>query len=155
MFGAVRDLDIEVMRFFAGRQHPLLNDIMASIGAMASPTNTVFYLGFVYFSFPGFFREFLAGVLATWSVVYIIKHLVSRERPEGNIEAGLTSSFPSAHSATAFLIAGMLSQVFTASVFLYPVAGLIAFSRVYLQTHYLSDVVCGSILGISIFLIVI
>lgn len=155
MLSAIRKIDQRTMRFFANRRHPLVDDILTSFSSLGSPANSLLFLVLTYYISPFFFKTFLIGITATWTSVYLTKFLVSRERPEGNIEAGITPSFPSAHSATAFLLAGLLSQSFYPIAYLvYPVAGLIAFSRIYLQSHYLSDVVSGAMIGLSIAMLI-
>lgn len=57
-------------------------------------------------------------------------------------------SFPSGHTMVAFAISfSMGSYSLTASLLFYPIAVLIAFSRVYVGLHYPFDVICGMILG--------
>ena len=59
-----------------------------------------------------------------------------------------TWSFPSGHSAAAFGGAWLLSHKFPRFWGLrYLVAGLVAFSRIYLGDHYPGDVASGSLLG--------
>ncbi len=85
----------------------------------------------------------------------LIKHLVCRIRPchkldekELVIEKPKYYSFPSGHTASSF-------SVFAVTVFTFPLisipifilASLIAFSRLYLRVHYLTDVVAGTVLG--------
>lgn len=153
MLDAVKRIDLETTKFVAGRQHPLLRDVSASLGALGSPTLSIVFLTFSFYMVPWLSRRLLAGLMVVWLAVYTTKYLVSRERPEGHMEAGITSSFPSAHSATAFLVAGVLSGYGPTSL-LYAIASIVALSRVYLQTHYLSDVVAGSLIGILIAVIV-
>ncbi len=59
-------------------------------------------------------------------------------------------SFPSGHAATAFTAAFVLSTLFPRwRIILFGAAVLIAFSRLYLAQHYISDVIAGSFLGIA------
>ncbi len=60
-------------------------------------------------------------------------------------------SFPSHHASRAFMIATVLGMAHTAGMpFLYFMASLIGFSRIYLLKHYLSDVIIGAVLGVFI-----
>ena len=58
-------------------------------------------------------------------------------------------SFPSGHTAAAFLMARLISwQLPLLSFLLFVLAGLIGYSRVYLRVHYPSDVLFGLMLGL-------
>lgn len=59
-------------------------------------------------------------------------------------------SMPSGHTTVAFAISSVLSERINniyASVGLYSLAGAVGFSRIYLDRHWLSDVVAGAALG--------
>lgn len=93
--------------------------------------------------------------LATLAVEYPIKSYFKRRRPFIDIIQAIvigkkpgTWSFPSGHSATAFGGAWLFSRYFPRLTALwYTIAGLTAFSRIYLGDHYPGDVVSGSVVG--------
>jgi undecaprenyl-diphosphatase len=104
-------------------------------------------------------RGFLTAALAAFSIelpVYkIIKQSVKRDRPceslpgvEGRVTPSDQFSFPSGHTAAAFLIATLLGNAYP---LLLPIAGAwalaVGFSRIYLGVHYPTDVVAGMLLG--------
>lgn len=87
----------------------------------------------------------------------VIKHLVMRARPFEAypyvsllIKAPQDYSFPSGHAATSFAVAWVLAhgQPKWAPVVLI-VAGMIAFSRLFLFVHYPTDVLAGMVIGVA------
>ena len=89
-------------------------------------------------------------------ISYVLKFLIDRPRP---IEDGFGNSFPSGHTIYTFILMGLiiyfLPQLVKNSTLcnlLQIVAGvvipLMAFSRLYLQQHWLSDVLSSLIIGI-------
>ncbi len=94
--------------------------------------------------------------LATTTVEYPIKAYFKRRRPFIDLIQAIvigkkpgTWSFPSGHSATAFGGAWIFSRYLPQLNWLwYTIAGLTAFSRIYLGDHYPGDVVSGSTLGV-------
>ena len=93
--------------------------------------------------------------ITTALVEFPIKAYFRRRRPFISIIQAIvigkkpgTWSFPSGHSASAFGGAWLLNRKFPRlSVLTYPIAGLVAFSRIYLGDHYPGDVTSGSLLG--------
>ncbi|MFQ3275576.1 MAG: membrane-associated phospholipid phosphatase [Candidatus Nanohaloarchaea archaeon] len=147
----VISFDNKVIRLVANRRKPILVDLATGFSSLCSPINIALYLLITASISSALATQFIIEISAVWATVYGIKYLVSRDRPEGNIEAGLTASFPSAHAATAFTLAPLFSQILEpAALLLYTAALLVATSRIYLQSHYLSDVVAGSAIGIII-----
>ncbi|MBI5123334.1 phosphatase PAP2 family protein [Candidatus Roizmanbacteria bacterium] len=79
-------------------------------------------------------------------VVLGLKNTVRRARPTTVCEKDF--SFPSAHAATAFAAATVLTFFDKKRRrFYYSVAVLIGYSRIYLGCHYFLDVISGVIIG--------
>jgi undecaprenyl-diphosphatase len=88
----------------------------------------------------------------------LLKHAVQRVRPchvipDVHLLAGCTRSFamPSNHASNMFALAGVVGSLLPALRWvLLPVAGGVAYSRVYLGVHYPSDVLIGALCGTAI-----
>jgi undecaprenyl-diphosphatase len=88
----------------------------------------------------------------------LLKALTDRPRPPGGLVNPAGSSFPSGHAVYAGTTAVALVLLFTATgparAWWWAAAGLaiaaMAWSRTYLQVHWLSDVVAGSLLGVGV-----
>ena len=90
----------------------------------------------------------LSNLLET-SVVYTTKSVTKRMRPDGS----QNNSFPSGHTATAFVAAEFLFQEYknksiSISIGGYTMASLIGVSRILKDKHWASDVVAGAGVGI-------
>ncbi len=103
---------------------------------------------------PLLFISFVTALIASYS----LKFLVMRARPEGVSFFILTVfgyilkipnySFPSSHSAMAFGVLPVLDKEFRKlKAFWIFFSIMIAISRIYLNQHYLSDVIAGAIIG--------
>ncbi len=99
--------------------------------------------------------------LCTEQACNLLKHTVQRLRPghdpllEGllNLPEGRGGlyTFVSAHAANTFALATITSLIFrrrwyTITMFIW--AAIVAFSRIYLSKHFMSDVICGAIVGV-------
>ena len=100
------------------------------------------------------FALFFLGTLSTVYVIsdILLKNIIQRPRPDAfAIAANIcppTYSFPSSHAALAFAAALLLSRFDRKRWgFYYVIAVLIAGSRIYLQCHYVLDVVSGALIG--------
>lgn len=92
-------------------------------------------------------------------IVDILKFILGRPRPKLYLEQGIYGfsffgtehlyfSFPSGHSATAFSLAVGITVMFPRYAYIaLSVAAMVAFSRMAVDAHYLSDVVAGSYIG--------
>lgn len=90
------------------------------------------------------------------AITYLLKFSLQRPRPEQafGIKAAIGEtgySFPSAHAAAAFSALPLFYKVLINWSLIWNVlAFLIAFSRIYLGVHYLSDVIAGAIIGYAV-----
>ena len=113
----------------------------------------------------------LAGeaVLDAQLLTLVMKNVDRRRRPveipadgdfshtwfesHGRVISG-RGSFPSGHAITAFSVATIFAERYRRHRWVpwvaYPLAGLVGFSRVSLQSHFPSDVFAGAVLGYSI-----
>ena len=102
-----------------------------------------------------------ASLLTVFILLFLVKILIMRPRPfeileTASIVSTNLSSFPSGHSMAAFALLPFVSVMWEKySYAFWLMAILIAFSRIYLQVHYLSDIVAGAFIGYLISVIYI
>ncbi|MBI5182716.1 MAG: phosphatase PAP2 family protein [Nitrospirae bacterium] len=102
----------------------------------------------------------LFAIIAAGIAVQIIKHIIGRPRPTltdagaSNLGPSITigfDSFPSGHTASSFALAAILSSVYPKGRYIfYSLAGIAGISRIYLDSHFASDVFAGAILGTAV-----
>lgn len=98
------------------------------------------------------------SLFSAWSLMAILKNWFERSRPVGEtltIAGGY--SFPSGHAMLALAFYGFLASLWLSrsdsrqarlgAISLYVLVFLIGLSRIYLNVHYLSDVLAGFIFG--------
>ncbi len=83
---------------------------------------------------------------SSMAVVYVLKPIVDRRRPDGGHQ-----SFPSGHTASAFAGAAFLQRRYSWKLGMpaYALAGYVAYSRVEAGRHHTGDVIAGAALGIA------
>ena len=100
-------------------------------------------------------RAALVALVPTNLAVEIMKYSVNRVRPDGDTRRR-NSSFPSGHAANAMALAWMLSRRWPRARWaLFGYAAVVSFSRMYLDRHFLSDVVVAGLLGIGCSMLVV
>lgn len=93
------------------------------------------------------------SVISVGIIVFITKLIINRPRPyeSHDIVAMINtsmSSFPSGHAMIVFAAVPFLEKNFSNyKYYFFATAILVAFSRIYLNVHYLSDIVAGAFIG--------
>ena len=101
------------------------------------------------------------SIVFSYLITYVLKFIIARPRPLGIIKImPLTNlidySFPSAHVAIAFAALPILNKTYPKLKLLWILSAcFVAFSRIYMQVHYLTDVLSGALVGYFISLFVI
>lgn len=107
------------------------------------------------------FLNGLQSVALTGTLIYGLKYLGQRERPDnadnafdwnGPSGGDTNSAFPSGHAGNAFAMATVVAETYGddhpwVPWLAYPVAGLTALGRVNAERHWASDVFMGAALG--------
>jgi len=103
----------------------------------------------------------IIAILLTALIVFIVKLLVRRKRPEGEwgkfYRQTDPHSFPSGHSVRAVMLAVVVLGLgpLWLGLLLLPWAILVGLARVAMGVHYLSDVLAGMVLGLVIGVVVL
>lgn len=160
MLTKIKNLDERVLNNITRLHSPAMNVIMKTASRSAN-VGIVWWLICLPFLFRSEWRNTGINFIVALVITHImgeglIKHLVKRVRPchsldddEQIINRPRFYSFPSGHSAASFAMVGVALLRCRLIVFI-PIlllASLIAFSRLYLRVHYLTDVVVGALLG--------
>lgn len=99
---------------------------------------------------PGTARAALGTLAPVNAVVEALKWTVNRPRPDGERRRA-NSSFPSSHAANAAALALVLGRRWRRlAPALWPLALAVGGSRIYLNRHFLSDVVSGVAIGVGL-----
>lgn len=110
---------------------------------------------------PRFGNQLLTASLLAFglnvSLYLLLKNVIKRDRPAASIQSYQAwiqpsdqFSFPSGHTAAAFVFASLVTfyyPLFALPLYLW--AGMIGASRVLLGVHYPSDIAAGAVLGLA------
>jgi membrane-associated phospholipid phosphatase len=167
--GGAYALDTKANRFFHDNRSNA-SDGLAAVGYRLGDSKTIvagaaagYALGYALDDRRA--RETALLVLQTWGLGALgsegLKRLIGRERPSSNKNhddfdflGGNDKSFPSGHAVNAFGVASVLAEQYDdvawAAPAAYAVAGLVAWSRLNDNAHWLSDVAFGAGLGYAV-----
>ncbi|GCF13193.1 hypothetical protein Harman_11280 [Haloarcula mannanilytica] len=156
----VVEIDERTVSLILDLRGPFATKILTSVTGLGSASAAIVFLGMFYLA--GWEEELLTAAVAlalTGVVVGVLMQTVQRPFPPdpvcltGDAES-VATSFPSGHAAAVVVFAMTARQSprlpFGAVAAL---AAMIAFSRVYLGTHYLSDTVAGVAIGVGAFVV--
>lgn len=98
---------------------------------------------------PAWTSFLLAIVVST-----LLKLIVARDRPHESI-FGIVEiasfAFPSTHAAASFSVVPILDRIYPSLKWFWVIfAVVVAFSRLYFQVHFLSDIIAGALIGYAI-----
>lgn len=160
----LQSIDRSVALFFGALDIPFIDYLMVFFSTIAELGAIYILIAVCLWAFKGDRKQaavIIVSLILSVVFCHILKDIFDRTRPfielgiEIIVSPPLGSSFPSAHSSTAFSFASVMVWFYVKrkplfaflSVFL---AAAVAFSRIWLCVHYLSDVVVGSVFGITV-----
>ena len=162
MIELINSFDIGVMKFIQNNlSNPILDKVMIFITGLGDTGFIWILIGLVLLINKKYKKIgiMVLVALALGSIFgeIILKNIIERHRPFISIEginllidAPTSYSFPSGHTTSSFAATFVLARNFKKkSIYIFTLATLIAFSRIYLGVHFPTDIIAGVILGLS------
>lgn len=161
-------LDKQVNSYIAGVQIPFLVSIAKIIGIIFEPIYVItacLIISIAIFFF-GKKKEailFGATMLVSGGIIFVLKEIITKTRPENALVLESSSSFPSGHAFISLILAGFVIYYLVSKIksrtkriildiLMVLLVLLIGFSRIYLHVHWFSDVIAGFLLGMGVLL---
>lgn len=146
-------LDKQLLNLINSIRNPILTKIMIFLSTITG-TFQILMLIFLVFVWTKKSRALMPSLIFSLALsaltVFILKSVISRPRPEIiHLTTETDSSFPSGHSNSVFSVYPIINKNYKKlSLIWLTFSVLVAFSRIYLGVHYLSDVIFGAIIGL-------
>lgn len=157
-------LDNITSAFFQSIRNPDLTNLMTIISTVVSPLTTSL-IALVILGYQYFLNERIAVWLfmlffGTNALALLLKDIIARHRPMNQLVFDSGYSFPSGHTISTFLLMilvlvvarqrlrRVLSQVVFV-IFALVILASVIFSRLYLENHFLTDILGSLLLGAS------
>ena len=159
------EIDLTLYRTLQSLRTPLADDIMATLTLLGSNlflaiVTLITAAWLVQKHYWSALRHWLGAIALVTVLVYGLKIILAAPRPELIQHALSTFSFPSAHTAMATTVYGLLAVMINRDLLIplrrkiYVLTALlitsIAFTRLYLGAHWFSDVLAGLLLGLGV-----
>ncbi|HEO3785653.1 TPA: phosphatase PAP2 family protein [Streptococcus agalactiae] len=157
-------LDNITSAFFQSIRNPDLTNLMTIISTVVSPLTTsliaLIILGYQYFLNQRIAVWLFMLFFGTNALALLLKDIIARHRPMNQLVFDSGYSFPSGHTISAFLLMilvlvvarqrlrRVLSQVVFV-IFALVILASVIFSRLYLENHFLTDILGSLLLGAS------
>lgn len=155
-------MELSILNFIQSLRNPLFDlffEVLTTLGNRGEIFFALIFLVMLKRKNWKFGKYTLFSLIITVACVeLLLKPIVQRPRPfiasptvQLIIDQPSGFSFPSGHAASAFVVATMFylnNMPYKKTILV--CAFLMAFSRLYVYVHYPSDVIAGSLLGVSI-----
>lgn len=162
-------LDNITSAFFQSIRNPDLTNLMTIISTVVSPLTTsliaLVILGYQYFLNQRIAVWLFMLFFGTNALALLLKDIIARHRPMNQLVFDSGYSFPSGHTISTFLLMilvlvvarqrlrRVLSQVvfviFALVILALVILASVIFSRLYLENHFLTDILGSLLLGAS------
>ncbi|HUK61806.1 MAG TPA: phosphatase PAP2 family protein [Dongiaceae bacterium] len=154
LVSGIATLDLDVRDAVQRARNPALEPVMRAVTNVTQPRNVfALMVGVAVFGGPAgpvLVREATAALLPVNLVVEVLKRTVDRTRPDGSRDPN-NASFPSSHAANACAIAVLVTRRWPRAGWIaWPLALLVCVSRMWLDRHYLTDVLAAAVIGAGI-----
>ena len=153
LLGPVESLDWAVQHAVQNARSPVLEPLMRLASDSGKPVNVIaLLLGVAVLGGPAGVETARIALLTAAPVNLLVeglKRITFRTRPDGERKRS-NASFPSSHAANAFALATVFARRWRKpAIAFWLVASIVAFSRIYLNRHFLSDVLVAAVIGVA------